>query len=232
MKVLVTGAGGQLGRALVAVAPEEAEVLAASSSELDISDRAAVMAFVERERPELILNSAAYTAVDQARTMASGRKQSNENRGRQPSRCGRGRRPRGGECFDRFRVRWLAAAAYRLTRRRRRSVPRRDQAGGRKASAAHGPVRANSLGLCGWRQELRTHHAAIDGGTGELGVVADQIGSPTRHSTLPTRCGGWRGWQSGTFHFTDRRSGQLVRIAVAIRDEGVCAGASAIARRG
>ena len=70
MKVLVTGAGGQLGRALLARAPGKVSVVAATSGKLDISDRAAVLTMVERERPEVILNAAAYTAVDQAESDA------------------------------------------------------------------------------------------------------------------------------------------------------------------
>ena len=66
MKVLVPGAGGQLGRALVVRAPGGVDVLAMTSGELDISDREAVLGLMERERPALILNAAAYTAVDQA----------------------------------------------------------------------------------------------------------------------------------------------------------------------
>jgi len=66
MKVLVTGAGGQLGRALQATAPAGATLLAAGSDRLDIGDARAVEALVSAERPALILNAAAYTRVDEA----------------------------------------------------------------------------------------------------------------------------------------------------------------------
>lgn len=66
MKVLITGAGGQVGRALVAQAPPATNVRAVSHGELDIGDAAAVDRYVGDFRPEVIINAAAYTAVDKA----------------------------------------------------------------------------------------------------------------------------------------------------------------------
>ena len=66
MRVLVTGGGGQLGRALKAEAPEGIEVHTLSRSELDITDSAAVARALEAVRPDWVVNAAAYTAVDRA----------------------------------------------------------------------------------------------------------------------------------------------------------------------
>lgn len=66
MKVLITGANGQLGRALQASAPAGASIIATGSAELDIRDAEAVDALVLAERPDVIFNAAAYTAVDKA----------------------------------------------------------------------------------------------------------------------------------------------------------------------
>lgn len=66
MKALVTGAGGQLGATLVASAPAGCEVVALDRASLDLTDAAAVRAAVARERPDVILNAAAWTAVDAA----------------------------------------------------------------------------------------------------------------------------------------------------------------------
>jgi len=66
MKVLVTGANGQVGRALQATAPAGAELHPTDLPELDICDSAAVHAFVAALAPALIVNAAAYTAVDRA----------------------------------------------------------------------------------------------------------------------------------------------------------------------
>ncbi len=70
MKVLVTGAAGQLGRALLATAPESADVLGLTRAELDLGDTAGIAALVAREKPGLIINAAAYTAVDRAESDA------------------------------------------------------------------------------------------------------------------------------------------------------------------
>lgn len=66
MNVLVTGAGGQLGRALLASAPADAEVAGLVRADLDIADADAVRAAVAAHAPALIINAAAYTAVDKA----------------------------------------------------------------------------------------------------------------------------------------------------------------------
>lgn len=64
--VLVAGRSGQVARELVRTAPGEFEVVALGSAELDIRDPVAVRAAVSRMRPSLVVNAAAYTAVDQA----------------------------------------------------------------------------------------------------------------------------------------------------------------------
>jgi len=66
MKALIVGSRGQLGRGLQACVPSGVEIVAHDYDTLDITDCAAVGAMVEAERPELILNAAAYTAVDKA----------------------------------------------------------------------------------------------------------------------------------------------------------------------
>lgn len=68
MKVLITGASGQLGQALQATAVSGTCVHALTRSQLDIADAAAVMRTVAQLRPDLILNAAAYTRVDDAET--------------------------------------------------------------------------------------------------------------------------------------------------------------------
>lgn len=65
MKVLVTGAGGMLGRAVVLhCAAEGDEVFAHDHQSLDITDEESVRAAFERERPEAVINCAAWTDVD------------------------------------------------------------------------------------------------------------------------------------------------------------------------
>ena len=66
MKVLITGAEGQLGRLLLLTAPAGAQVTGLGRADLDIGDAEAVQAKVRELSPALIINAAAYTAVDQA----------------------------------------------------------------------------------------------------------------------------------------------------------------------
>jgi dTDP-4-dehydrorhamnose reductase len=66
MTALVVGAGGQVGRELVLRAPQGASVAAFDRAGLDVTDGAAVERAVAEHRPALVLNAAAYTAVDRA----------------------------------------------------------------------------------------------------------------------------------------------------------------------
>lgn len=67
MKILVTGAGGQLGRDLVDVLRERGDdVIAATRREMDYTDIEHVADFVIRSRPDWVVNCAAYTQVDKA----------------------------------------------------------------------------------------------------------------------------------------------------------------------
>ncbi len=71
MRVLVTGAGGQLGRDLMEVLTSGSPstnrvvwVVGADHHQLDVADREAVQEAVEQLRPDVIIHAAAWTAVD------------------------------------------------------------------------------------------------------------------------------------------------------------------------
>ncbi|MWN91028.1 dTDP-4-dehydrorhamnose reductase [Gilliamella sp. Pra-s65] len=66
MKVLLTGANGQLGKCFKDIYPTDWQLLITSSQQLDITDKLAVDNFIAEHRPDVIVNAAAYTAVDKA----------------------------------------------------------------------------------------------------------------------------------------------------------------------
>ncbi|WP_038910625.1 dTDP-4-dehydrorhamnose reductase [Dickeya dadantii] len=66
MKVLLTGANGQLGRCFQDRLPEGWEVWTTDSDELDITNREQVLTAIAAYPPDVIVNAAAYTAVDKA----------------------------------------------------------------------------------------------------------------------------------------------------------------------
>src|SRR5665647_1213910 len=68
MKVLVTGANGQLGRDLVEIIGLTHEVFGFGSKELDIRDLDQCRSVINLIQPTVIIHAAAYTAVDLAET--------------------------------------------------------------------------------------------------------------------------------------------------------------------
>ena len=66
MRVLLIGANSQLGRCILDRVPAEWSVISTTSKELDITDSIQISHMIERHQPETIINTAAYTAVDNA----------------------------------------------------------------------------------------------------------------------------------------------------------------------
>lgn len=68
MRILITGSKEQVGACLVAQlsTAKDIEQLALDKSELDITDAAAVSVVIEEFQPDVVINAAAYTAVDKA----------------------------------------------------------------------------------------------------------------------------------------------------------------------
>ena len=71
MKILLTGGRGQLGQAIKELAPSQIDnnliqVFDPSKSELNISDEKNCNSFISNYRPDWVINSAAFTNVDEA----------------------------------------------------------------------------------------------------------------------------------------------------------------------
>jgi dTDP-4-dehydrorhamnose reductase len=65
------GAAGQLGIELLRTAPPELEVVGLGHRECDITDQAQVDTAMATHRPDVVINAAAYTAVDEAERQPS-----------------------------------------------------------------------------------------------------------------------------------------------------------------
>jgi dTDP-4-dehydrorhamnose reductase len=68
MKILITGQGGQLAWELEQTSPDSLEVICLSSKALDISNQENVNKVLSSHKPDVVINAAAYTAVDKAET--------------------------------------------------------------------------------------------------------------------------------------------------------------------
>ena len=68
LKILLTGKNGQVGRELGHYLQRLGEVVALGHADIDLCDTTTVRQLIRRLQPQLIVNAAAYTAVDQAET--------------------------------------------------------------------------------------------------------------------------------------------------------------------
>ena len=228
MKVLVTGAQGQVGRCLLASAPAQVTVLGLTRAELDVGDADAVARVVREERPAVIINAAAYTAVDRAETEVDAARRVNGVGPRNLARAARACQARlvhvsTDFVFDgRAGVPYAPDAptaplgAYGLTKLE-----------GEQAVAELAP--ANSVVLrTAWvyaahgANFLRTM-LRVMGERGQVRVVADQIGTPTAADSLAAML--WalaaRPDITGIQHFTDAGVASWYDFAVAIAEEAV-----------
>ena len=64
--ILLTGAKGQLGRHLISLLDNKFNLIACDKDSLDITNFSDVHAMVQKVKPDIIINAAAYTAVDKA----------------------------------------------------------------------------------------------------------------------------------------------------------------------
>ena len=67
MKILITGAYGMLGSDLREVLKNH-ELIVTGSKDLDITNEENVIDFIDENSPEVVINAAAYTAVDDCET--------------------------------------------------------------------------------------------------------------------------------------------------------------------
>lgn len=68
MKILITGSNGMLGHDLIEVLKDDHELILTTSKTLDITDKNHTIEFICENKPDIVINSAAYTDVDGCET--------------------------------------------------------------------------------------------------------------------------------------------------------------------
>jgi dTDP-4-dehydrorhamnose reductase len=223
VKVLITGAKGQLGRGLVAAAPSNTQLHAVDVDECDLTDPDAIAALVASAAPDLIINAAAYTAVDKAEIDEAAARAINAGAVKALVSAHKGKLV---HVSTDFVFDGQSSRAYRA------NDPRGPVSvyGKTKAEGEDHLRRSDILVRTAWvytagganfvRTMLRLMREKP-----ELSVVADQIGAPTWAPGLAQTIWGLIGkGASGTFHHSDAGVASWYDFAIAIQEEALALG--------
>ena len=232
MKVLLTGAAGQLGQALIASRLPGLELIACRRAELDLANPEACRAAVQALRPDWVLNAGAYTAVDSAESEPELAEAVNAGA---PRAFAEALAETGGRLLQ-VSTDFVFNGAQGTPYRPEQAVDPLGVYGATKAAGeraalelpgarvlrtswVYGPVGKN---FC--LTMLRLH--GLKAAEGEpLRVVADQVGCPTSTRSLAAAC--WRalsGEGPRILHWSDAGAASWYDFAVAIGELGVTAG--------
>ncbi len=227
MKVLITGAGGQVGRMLLATKPDHVQVVACAHADLDIARGEAVRECVSRHRPSVIINAAAYTAVDKAESEPDSARRINAEG---PGHLAAAAREHGARLLQistDFVFDGMASTPYPpQSPTNPLSVYGRTKRDGELAvleTLREGSVivRTAWVYAAAGSNFLRTM-LRVMGANGAVRVVADQVGTPTAARSLAEVL--WRIAASedirGIHHWTDAGTASWYDFAVAIAEEG------------
>lgn len=229
MRALIAGSGGQLGRALQATAPAGVTIVAPPEADFDIIDAEAVRAVVADARPDVVINAAAYTAVDKA--------EANEAAARRVNVTAVGTLAAAARVAGAGFVHVSTDFVFDGTAHRPYppdALPNPFGTYGR--TKLDGELAANEFHANPLIVRTAWVYAAIGNNfvatmlrlmreRPEIRVVADQIGTPTHVPTLARTI--WTlvgGEHTGTFHATDAGVASWYDFAVAIHDEALAIG--------
>ncbi len=225
--VIVTGARSQVGVELLRTAPPEWHVLGFDADELDITDAPALEAAFERVRPALVINAAAYTAVDAAETDAAAAEAINARGAGLAAAAAAGVGARVIHLSTDFVFDGAQGAAYRPDDEARPlGVYGRTKLAGERAVLARNSaalvIRTAWVYASHGRNFVRSMLGQMRERDG-LTVVADQVGTPTWARGLAQAI--WRAAARpglvGILHWTDAGVASWYDFAVAIRDEAL-----------
>jgi dTDP-4-dehydrorhamnose reductase len=231
VKVFITGAGGQVASALQNSAPAGVEVTALGHGQLDIADARAVAQAVAAVQPQVLINAAAYTAVDKAESdSAKAFKVNADGPGylaEAAGRCGArylhistdfvfdGAQSHPYAPADAPRPLGVYAASKFAGERRVREVLG-DEALILRTAWVYAAVGSNFV-----KTMLKLMRER-----GSIKVVSDQVGSPTWAASVATALWAAVGHPevSGTLHWTDAGVASWYDFALAIAEEAASAG--------
>lgn len=226
MKATIVGAHGQLGRELTQRVPPGVLSTGLSRAELDITDPFAVRVMMDRYQPDLVINAAAYTAVDQAESEAVSAFAINDAGVRNLVKAAEERDAHLLHVSTDFVFDGSANRAYRPGDcRNPLSVYGRSKAAGEDAIGFKGAVVRTSWLYRAGSPNFVTTMLHLMAERGEVRVVADQIGAPTRVTGLADVI--WRlglSGKIGVWHYSDAGVASWYDFAMAIAEEGTRAG--------
>jgi dTDP-4-dehydrorhamnose reductase len=220
----MVGASGQVGAACMAKAPAAVQLLSLAHTDLDITDPVRTSQLISAERPDIVINAAAYTAVDKA--------ESDQHTAHRVNALGAANLAEASRAVDAFMIQLstdfvfdgtasrpygIGAVArplsvYGATKLAGEEAVRRllgDRAAIVRTAWVYSP-NANNFVRTMLRLMMR----------GDVRVVADQVGTPTSAVTLAEAV--WRvalTRAGGTLHWTDAGVASWYDFAVAVAEE-------------
>ncbi len=221
MRVLITGAAGQLGSALQSTAPEHADICAIDVEDVDLTDTAMLRARLAVEAPEILINAAAYTAVDKAESEEDLAYAINADA---VGIMAEAMAQTGGKLVHvstDFVFDGSSSTAYKPddTRAPISAYGRTKAAGEDRLAATDLLVRTAWVYAAGGANFVRTMIRLMNERS-ELGIVADQVGSPTWATGLAQTIWGLiEKGASGTYHHSDAGEISWYDFAVAIAED-------------
>jgi dTDP-4-dehydrorhamnose reductase len=224
MKVLVAGSGGQLGRALAASAPSGVTLIAPPEADFDIGDATQVAEVVAAAKPDLLINAAAWTAVDKAEVEEAAALLVNATAVGHLAAAAAAAGARFVQVSTDYVFDGQACQPYRPeTPPAPASAYGRTKLAGEQAAAAHHPapliIRTAWVYAAQGNNFVRTM-LRLMAERDEVRVVADQVGTPTHAAGLARAIWALQS-HSGIFHWTDAGITSWYDFAVAIQDEAV-----------
>ncbi len=231
MKVLVVGCNGQLGHSLADTASSTVEIIGLDLPELDITDAAAVLEICSETRPDVIVNAAAYTAVDQAETEVALATAVNVEGPRNIAVAARDINSRLIHISTDFVFDGQSSTPYRTdTPPSPLSVYGQTKRDGELAALEAAPnstvvIRTSWLYSKTGSNFVKTMLRLMSE-KDELGIVADQIGTPTWSDSLAMAIWGFAQVPAlnGIFHWSDLGETTWQGFAVAIQEEALSLG--------